>query len=161
MKTPGASAASSPSRDLLQSLETVGDGVLKWQAVSHISKRYPKVRGLLRLKQMYSDYVADRNYRAPYFGAKGERLLVRHGENERDVDEVAIEFADGVLRGGVRSDNRGKPVLIPTTPSPQCETFELLGGGTLADGVYRAHLRIHRTNSCRPRSIKASRGASC
>ena len=141
MKTPGASAASSPSRDLLQSLETVGDGVLKWQAVSHISKRYPKVRGLLRLKQMYSDYVADRNYRAPYFGAKGERLLVRHGENERDVDEVAIEFADGVLRGGVRSDNRGKPVLIPTTPSPQCETFELLGGGTLADGVYRAHLK--------------------
>lgn len=133
-----------PAPDLTdaQLKETVGpNNVLKYTPLTHISKRYPGLKGLLRLKAMYSDYVVDRNHTAMYFNDNHERLLTRHDDNDRDVMEVALEFAVGILHGGVRSDNRGKPIIIPVRASPDCEHFKLAGGGTVADGVYIAEAK--------------------
>ena len=111
----------------------------KYAKCGHISKRYDGIKGLLRIQAMQADYVLSRTFTAKYFAADGvTRLLWRHDQNQREVDAVMDGFAIGVLVGGVRSDNRGKPILQPTTETKDCESFWMVGGGTLADAVFLA-----------------------
>ena len=113
--------------------------------------RWPDKQGVVLLKHIWSIYVIDRSRGVAYFDEQGTRLLTRHPLNTRDVDGMSEEMADLILKVGVQSDKRGKPILMPQRDEAgvpggaftfkEFEKCWVIGGGTMVDGVYIAAAR--------------------
>ena len=118
-----------------------------WDPCPRVGLRIPSKEGLVLNKHIWKIYVIDRHRTCRYFDDQANRLLKRHPLNMRDVDGMAEEFADLIIKAGVQADKRGRPVLMPDRPDVEpgaaftfreVEYFLLIGGGTMTDGVYLA-----------------------
>ena len=129
-----------------------------WDPCPRVGLRMPGKEGLVLNKQIWKIYVIDRNRTVRYFDDLSNRLLKRHPLNMRDVDGMAEEMADAILRVGVQSDKRGRPILMPCRDAGEIgfpgaaftfrpsEKFWVIGGGTMVDGVYIAAARGPQNN---------------
>ena len=129
-----------------------------WHAAPSAQTRWPDKQGVVLLKHIWSIYVIDKSRTCAYFDDNGTRLLRRHCLNLRDVDGMAEEMADAILRVGVQSDKRGRPILMPSRDAGEIgfpgaaftfrpsEKFWVIGGGTMVDGVYIAAARGPQNN---------------
>ena len=68
---------------------------------------------------------------------RSHRLLNRHKVNARKLEATVEQYKQGILEHGVIEEMRGTIVLVPAASGARDE-FDIIGGGTLIDAIYKA-----------------------